>query len=103
MNDTCCQELGQKTGGYTIQTSIVVKSYLREAVSIWKIRWKIGEIQRAIQDLSKALEINPNINAAYEIYCHRAQCFLAVHEYTKALPDLDRALQLNSAYAKAYC
>lgn len=52
----------------------------------------IGCTQSAINDLSRAIGLDPNFAAAYT---ERGQCYLDKKEYDRALYDLNRAIQLN--------
>jgi len=54
---------------------------------------KIGEPQRALDDLNKVIELNP----APVAFCCRAEIYRHLGEYTKALSDFDRAEALNPA------
>lgn len=52
----------------------------------------VGCTQSAINDLSRAIGLDPNFAAAYT---ERGQCYLDKKEYDRALFDLNRAVQLN--------
>lgn len=48
---------------------------------------------------SKAIELNPNLAAAY---CSRGNAYSNKGEYDKAFKDYDKAIELNPNYAEAY-
>jgi tetratricopeptide (TPR) repeat protein len=50
-----------------------------------------GDIDRAIADYTKAIEIGPNNAAAYE---HRGRAYASKGDYTKALADVMKASEL---------
>jgi tetratricopeptide (TPR) repeat protein len=56
------------------------------------------EVERAIADFSRAIEINPNI--AY-VYNNRGAAYILQDNYNKALADFQKSLQLNPNDIKA--
>ena len=60
---------------------------------------KKGQYDRAISDLNKAIEINPNLVEAYFLrglaYRHRGQ-------YDRAISDFTKAIEINPKFANAY-
>ena len=59
-------------------------------------KWRLAE---ALTCFSKAIEINPSMEAAYT---NRGMIFLLMGEPEKALTDFNAALELNPKYAMAY-
>ncbi|MGR3279157.1 tetratricopeptide repeat-containing S1 family peptidase [Acaryochloris marina NIES-2412] len=57
------------------------------------------EYPKALSDLSKAIEINPNDALAYT---NRGATFNDMKEYPKALDDLSKAIEINPNLADAY-
>jgi tetratricopeptide (TPR) repeat protein len=57
------------------------------------------EIEKAIVDFNKAIEVNPKFFKAY--YC-RGHIFANLEEYDKAIGDLNMAIKINPKYGKAY-
>ncbi|MBI5879984.1 MAG: tetratricopeptide repeat protein [Chloroflexi bacterium] len=57
-----------------------------------------GDYADAIAAYGRAIECNP---ASAEAHNNRAYAYMTVHEYERALADLDRALQLRPAYINA--
>lgn len=52
------------------------------------------DVEKALSDISKAIELDPNLNEAYHL---RAMLyFYTLKDTKKALADLDKALELNS-------
>lgn len=58
-----------------------------------------GNLQLAIRDYNKAVEINPN-NA--QVYYNRGIVYKIAGNYQEALNDQSRAIELNPQYAEAY-
>lgn len=52
----------------------------------------VGCTKAAIQDLSKAIQIDPT---AAHLYCERGICYMDLEEYDKATSDLSKAIRLN--------
>eukprot|EP01084_Bolivina_argentea_P096810 174038_1 len=72
----------------------------------WKIKgnsfYKQKDYQQAFQCYSEAIKLDSN-NAIY--FCNRAACYSAIDidkYFCKAIVDCERAIELNSNYAKAY-
>lgn len=65
--------------------------------------FKSGDFKKAIEGFTACLELFPN-NKNYNssIYLNRAICFSKLKEQDKALQDLNRAIECNPDYAKAY-
>jgi len=57
-----------------------------------------GDCERAIAAYSRAIELNP---ALAEAYNNRAYAYMAQQDYARALPDLDKALQIRPEYVNA--
>ncbi len=60
--------------------------------------YDIGDCLKAIVDYTQALQANPNFAEAYN---NRAYTYMRMHQYSKALPDLDAAIQIRPAYVNA--
>lgn len=57
------------------------------------------EYDRAIENYTKAIELNPNFATAYY---DRGKSYVIKHEYDKAIKDLNRAIELNPEDANLY-
>ena len=57
-----------------------------------------GACDAAIDDYTRALEINPDFAEAYN---NRAYTHMVQHDYAAALPDLDKAIELRPHYINA--
>ena len=64
--------------------------------------FKTDDNAMALSDLSRALEINPDMEAIDEVYCHRAQVYYDMRDYDKAIADLDKSIELDNEYSEAY-
>lgn len=66
-----------------------------------RLNYSIGDLQHAIEDLSKTLSLMPDSRKAYE---SRAECYNITGDYEKAEKDLDRAAQCleNSSKIQIY-
>jgi tetratricopeptide (TPR) repeat protein len=60
---------------------------------------KLGEADRAIDDYSEAIRLDPKYVVALN---NRCAVYNAKHEYDRAIHDCEQALQLNPNYANAY-
>ena len=60
---------------------------------------KLGEPDRAIEDYSEAIRLDPKYVPALN---NRCAVYNAKHEYDRAIRDCEQALQLNPNYANAY-
>ena len=58
-----------------------------------------GEYDRAIQDFTKAIQINPKDAEAYN---NRGFAYEKKGEYDRAIQDFDKAIQINPKHARAY-
>ncbi len=58
-----------------------------------------GDIYRAIEDYSKAIELNPEHALAYN---SRGIAYSNLKRYEEAIEDYSKAIELNSEYADAY-
>ena len=60
---------------------------------------ELGEHEKAIEDYSKAIELNPK-NAA--VYNNRGISYRKLEEYKKAIEDYSKAIELEPGDADAY-
>ncbi len=60
--------------------------------------YDIGNCVKAISDYSISIMLNPTIA---QVYNNRAYTFMRMQDYKDALPDLNKALALNSNYVQA--
>lgn len=60
---------------------------------------ELGETQKAIADLDKAILINPNFA---EAYYNRGVVYNELGENQKAIADYNQAIRINPNYAEAY-
>jgi len=58
-----------------------------------------GDLNKAIADYTKAIEINPNYAKAYN---NRGLAWHNKDDYDKAIADFTRAIEIEPKYAKAY-
>ena len=58
-----------------------------------------GEIDRAIEDFNKAIELNPEFDIAYN---NRGVACIGKGEFDRAIEDYSKAIELNQDYAEAY-
>jgi tetratricopeptide (TPR) repeat protein len=69
--------------------------YLLEAEKFYDM----GNYDKVIENLTKAIELNPNEAAAYN---NRGNTYSDKKEYDKAIADYNEAIELNPNYAAAY-
>ena len=58
-----------------------------------------GEVDKALADFNKAVELNPGLALAY---CNRGSVYISKNEYDKALSDLNKAIELVPDFSMAY-
>ena len=58
-----------------------------------------GQVDQAIANLNKAIELNPRDDIAYGI---RGNAYVRKGQYDKAITDFNNAIKLNPRYAMAY-
>jgi DnaJ homolog subfamily C member 7 len=64
--------------------------------------FKSGKFREAVSVYSQALDVDPvNKGTNSKILQNRALCYTRIKEYTKAIADCERALQLDPSYTKA--
>ncbi len=61
--------------------------------------WPDGEVQSALADYSRAIQLAPEFEAAYE---QRARLYLLLEEYENVVRDASRALELDPSRRGAY-
>ena len=59
-----------------------------------------GELDRALKDFDKAIELNPDFAEAYN---NRGVAYGIKGQVDEAIEDFNKAIGLNSAFADAYC
>jgi hypothetical protein len=59
-----------------------------------------GKREQAIEEFSKAIEINASLA---EAYCMRGICYHEKGEHDKAITDFTIAIEIDSSFAVAYC
>ncbi len=59
----------------------------------------LGNYTQAIEDLQKAIELNPRYVEAYN---NRGYVYMKLGDYRQAIEDLQKAIELNPKYAEAY-
>jgi DnaJ family protein C protein 7 len=62
-----------------------------------------ASFKEAIERFSECLELDP-LNNSYNstILFNRSMAYIKVSQYTEAMKDLDRAIEINEDYTKAY-
>lgn len=60
--------------------------------------YETGNCTMAIQHYSKSIDLDPKLAQAYN---NRAYTYMRLHQYDKALPDLDKAIALKPNYIQA--
>ncbi|EME50157.1 hypothetical protein DOTSEDRAFT_68876 [Dothistroma septosporum NZE10] len=82
--------------------------YLRMVQKLDKMKeegnahFKSGRYQRAIDVYNTALEVDPtNKGTNSKILNNRAMCWTRLKQYSKAMEDCDKAIQLDPTYTKA--
>ena len=59
----------------------------------------LGQYEKAINDYSKTLEINPTF---LKVYLNRGGIYFVLNEYDRAINDYTQALKINPDYYNAY-
>ncbi|MGA2782943.1 MAG: tetratricopeptide repeat protein, partial [Smithella sp.] len=60
---------------------------------------RLGNYKQAIEDYSRAIEINPGFAAAYN---NRSDVYAGLGNYRQAIEDLNRVIEFNPGFAAAY-
>jgi len=60
---------------------------------------KLNKYEQAIEDFSKAIELDPDFAEAYN---NRGLSYAELNEHEQAIKDYDKAIELNPNYAVAY-
>ncbi len=76
-------------------SNAIAEGYNNRGVA-WQYR---GDLDRAIEDYNKALEIFPDY---FQAHNNRGVALVKKGEYKQAMVDFNRALELSPGYAKAY-
>src|SRR5574341_1186786 len=71
------------------------ESYRKQGIAKYALQDDTG----AIQDFSKAIELNPK---HAEAYCLRGSAKYALQDYTGAIQDYSKAIELNPKDVEAY-
>ena len=61
--------------------------------------YKKADYETAVRDISKAIELNPNLAEAYN---NRGLAYNNLGKYNEAIIDLDKAIELNPKLTAAY-
>lgn len=83
------------------QTTLTPPQRLQSAqdyLALGDFAYEKGDCQSAITSYSKALALNPQYPEAYN---NRAYTYMRMQEYNKALPDLDKAIEIRPNYVNA--
>ena len=64
------------------------------------IRMKRGEYSLALEDLNKAIEINPTTEA--DLYYYRGMIYYNINNYEKAIEDYSKAIDINPGNGQYY-
>ncbi len=70
----------------------------RDFMSLGDYEYDRGNCDQAISAYSQALVLDPNLAQAYN---NRAYTYMVMRQYDKALPDLDKAVELRPDYINA--
>jgi len=62
--------------------------------------FKAKQYDAAIQHYAKAIEADPNVEAAAAIYSNRAACYQALGQYDKAISDAENCTRLRPTWLK---
>ena len=62
-------------------------------------KYQLKDYRGAINDLNKAIELNPSFMHAYHT---RAICYGELKQFNKSLPDFNKAIELDPKYKNAY-
>ncbi len=63
------------------------------------MHFRNNQLTEALEDLTYALEIDPNLDSAYN---NRANCYVAQGDLVAAISDYDQALDINPANIRAW-
>jgi len=92
--------LGRDAPPASANDSIAVAATLeRQVAGSGMAQIKKGDYDKAIADLNRTIQQNPNSSAAY---FNRSLAYSGKDDFTKAIADLDKSIQLNPNNADAY-
>jgi tetratricopeptide (TPR) repeat protein len=64
--------------------------------------YDLREYKKAIENYTKAIEINPKDVNCYYYYCNRGTAYYDLREYKKAIENYTKAIEINPKYANTY-
>lgn len=64
--------------------------------------FKRGNYRDAWTKYSESLDLVPNQQIAFKIYCNRAMAFVKANRFEEGLADAEKAIQLKSDFEKAF-
>jgi tetratricopeptide (TPR) repeat protein len=70
-----------------------------EAFELGRYYMQIGDLDKAVYYLTRAIQINPSFSQAYN---NRGVVYQAKGYYDQAISDYSKAIELDSNYAQAY-
>jgi tetratricopeptide (TPR) repeat protein len=83
------------SGSFEIAEAVPAEIYISRGLDYYRK----GQLNEAIAEYSKAIELNPRAAAAYN---NRRLAYADQEQYDQALADWTRAIELNQRYATAY-
>lgn len=84
---------------FTCIIRVIDPDYLPAYMSRANVYTRLRDYEQAIEDYSRALELDGNLLAAYN---NRGVIYAAMQDYEKAAADFDKVLDLNPDYIPGY-
>jgi len=97
-NAFCYRELFER-GIECYDESLKLEEYAEAYNNRGNAYAELNEYERAIEDFSKAIELNP---ALAEAYNNRGLAYAELNKYERAIEDYNKAIELNPNDAEAY-